>query len=512
MLYLTYYTGHNDGFGAQYQRILGIYSLCKKYNLQYYHTKLQDIEYQGLKALEKNANSKSFIEECNNRIEINNNKKIQFTDVLDLVSINEEILLALKARGENTNILVKIRYPYNITDKIPDIYLPCKNLYKTRINKNSKLTIGLHVRRGELNVVDSDRMLPNEYYINNAMKIINICKQCNIEYIVELYTELPEQDLLVTGNHPGINGRIKNDIIIRKNTHKIEEFDILPNLKKYINEELLITFDRMVNCDILVASKSSLSACASYLKKGITVYSKFWHTLNTKDIEHESHMYNVILENYIKHYDNNTGIPKKICQVWMQGNKPYYIKENIMKLNPNYTYNFFTEKDCIEYLRANFTDTILSKFNQINNLAHKSDLFRYCYLLKEGGIYVDVDLNFHKSFDDIIRISDYADMISSLGANSNNTYGECNNGFIITKPNNNLFIYLINNIISNINPLDYGYYVKYLYTQLQPVKVFEKYNKNNFNYYLFKEVMISNKYYIVDKNENIIINTNGHDY
>lgn len=37
-------------------------------------------------------------------------------------------------------------------------------------------------------------------------------------------------------------------------------------------------------------------------------------------------------------------------------------------------------------------------------------------------------------------------------------------------------------------------------------------NKNNFNYYLFKEVMIDNKYYIFDKNENIIINKNGHDY
>ena len=278
--------------------------------------------------------------------------------MLELVSINEEILLSLKARCENTNILVKIRYPYNITDKVPDIYLPCKNLYKTRINKNLKLTIGLHVRRGELNVVDSDRMLPNEYYIDNAMKIINICNQCNIEYIIELYTELPEQDLLITGNHPGINGRIKKDIIISKNTHKIEEFDILPNLEKYINEELLITFDRMINCDILVASKSSLSACASYLKKGITVYNKFWHTLNTNDIEHKSPMYNVILENFIKHY-NNTNIHKKICQVWMQGNKPDYIKDNIMKLNPDYAYIFYTEKDCIEYLRANFTDTIL---------------------------------------------------------------------------------------------------------------------------------------------------------
>ena len=31
----------------------------------------------------------------------------------------------------------------------------------------------------------------------------------------------------------------------------------------------------------------------------------------------------------------------------------------------------------------------------------------------------------------------------------------------------------------------------------------------NKKYYLFKEVMINNKYYIVDKNENIIINTNN---
>ena len=158
MLYLTYYTGHNDGFGSQYQRILGIYCLCKKYNVQYYHTKLEDIEYQGLKALEKNANSNDFILECNKRINIVNNKKIEFSYVIQLISITDELLLNLKEKAKNTDILVKIRYPYNITDHVQDIYLPCKNLYKTLINKNSKLTIGIHVRRGDLYLVDSDRL------------------------------------------------------------------------------------------------------------------------------------------------------------------------------------------------------------------------------------------------------------------------------------------------------------------------------------------------------------------
>jgi hypothetical protein len=82
----------------------------------------------------------------------------------------------------------------------------------------------------------------------------------------------------------------------------------------------------------------------------------------------------------------------------------------------------------------------------------------------------------------------------------------------MTRPNNNIFIYLINNILNNINPIDYGYNVKYLYARMQPTKIFQKFTQNNLNFYLFKEVMINNKYYIKDKNNNILINTNGHDY
>ena len=33
MLVLTYLTEHNDGFGSQYQRILGIYSICKELDI-----------------------------------------------------------------------------------------------------------------------------------------------------------------------------------------------------------------------------------------------------------------------------------------------------------------------------------------------------------------------------------------------------------------------------------------------------------------------------------------------
>ena len=45
----------------------------------------------------------------------------------------------------------------------------------------------------------------------------------------------------------------------------------------------------MVQCDVLVASRSSLSACASYLKAGAadggcTLYHPFWHRMLASDI------------------------------------------------------------------------------------------------------------------------------------------------------------------------------------------------------------------------------------
>ena len=40
----------------------------------------------------------------------------------------------------------------------------------------------------------------------------------------------------------------------------------IPNLTKYVNEDLLDTFDRMINCDILIISKSKFSRIATILR------------------------------------------------------------------------------------------------------------------------------------------------------------------------------------------------------------------------------------------------------
>ena len=87
MLCLKYQPGHNDGFGAQYQRILGIYCICKAFNIHYIHTPFSDIEYQGLQSLTDNCNSNEYVNECNCRIQLKNNPLLYSLRILRKHSI-----------------------------------------------------------------------------------------------------------------------------------------------------------------------------------------------------------------------------------------------------------------------------------------------------------------------------------------------------------------------------------------------------------------------------------------
>jgi len=521
MLHIRYQPGHNDGFGAQYQRIIGIYCICKAYNIKYLHREFDDIEYQGLQSLASNANSASFVKDCNQRIYIETINKLDTTKrtlECDADKIDIDSIMALKNKciQENINILLNLRLPYIVTEQIPDIYKFAKNLYVTKLPKNTTFTIGIHVRRGELYVVDSDRMLPNSFYIQTAQRIIRICNECNVNYKIELYTEIPETDISVTNETIGVNGRVKKPITISQNAGDIHEFDVLPNVNKYINENVLDTFDRMINSDILIGSRSSLSACASYLKQGLTVYHKFWHNMISSDVEVSDRNFDSKVRRFVSITSNPNvypnEIPKRIYQVWMQGNLDDYVKINIMALNAGYEYSFFKESDCISYIRQHFDEGILNTFNSLKRPAHKSDLFRYCLLYREGGIYVDCDIRITAPFDSMIEMSNYSNFVTALGAHSNAAFGECCNGFIITKPNNPIFLNLIKHIVDTQNPVDYGGFVKDLYNKLNKPLPFCNFTTNEVNCYLFHEVQAAGKYYIINSDNQIIMTTNGHNY
>lgn len=301
MLMLTYNNEETDGFGSSLQRLLAIYCICRHYKYKYIHTFFRDIRYQGLKALEKNENDKKFVKKVNQRF-------YKKSDI-DLAKIKYKVIqkdISLKEIKEldklNVNIIVILTFPYYITDLSPNMYSHAKLFYKPLLEKNKEFTIGIHVRRGELFCVDSDRMMPNNYYIDVAVKIVTVLKAYNFDYKIELYTEVPENEIKVTAEHPGIINRIKETVILKPEDNKIEEFNILPRLDKYINEDILTTFDRMINSDILIMSKSSLSFSAAILKEGTSIYKKFWHNLPDGNINSDSDTFEKDIDKFILFY------------------------------------------------------------------------------------------------------------------------------------------------------------------------------------------------------------------
>ena len=94
-------------------------------------------------------------------------------------------------------------------------------------------------------------------------------------------------------------------------------------------------------------------------------------------------------------------IPKKILQTYKDNNLPSFVKENLQKLNPYWEYHFYDDEKVKDFLKEEYPDYVLKKFNSFDRGAHKADLFRLCWLYKNGGVYIDIDVEFFDSLDNL---------------------------------------------------------------------------------------------------------------
>ena len=98
----------------------------------------------------------------------------------------------------------------------------------------------------------------------------------------------------------------------------------------------------------------------------------------------------------------NKIIPKEVILTIKDRTKiPPYIYKQYYKYARDYNLKVFDDNDCINFLRNEYGNDYVKKFNNIELGAHKADFFRYAYLYKYGGIYCDVKTLIMKDFDDI---------------------------------------------------------------------------------------------------------------
>lgn len=107
--------------------------------------------------------------------------------------------------------------------------------------------------------------------------------------------------------------------------------------------------------------------------------------------------------------DTPQKIPRRIVQTNEKDVVPSAMKEAIDKLlslNPEYEYFYFTDQDAMEFIEANFNADVIKAYKKVNPGAFKADLFRYCYLYINGGVYLDTGMNAIKPLRSIIREND----------------------------------------------------------------------------------------------------------
>lgn len=98
-------------------------------------------------------------------------------------------------------------------------------------------------------------------------------------------------------------------------------------------------------------------------------------------------------------------IPKVIHQTWKNADVPgkwIPYQDSWKKHNPDYEYKFWTDQDIDVFMKNHFND-YYDFFCGLTPIIKKVDIFRYCLMYREGGIYADMDMECLKPIHEIIE-------------------------------------------------------------------------------------------------------------
>jgi len=148
----------------------------------------------------------------------------------------------------------------------------------------------------------------------------------------------------------------------------------------------------------------------------------------------------------------NPVIPLNIYQTWHTKKLPekMFKTVNLIKnLNPRFNYQLFDDNDCREFIKNNFELNVLHAFDSLIPGAYKADLWRYCVLYKNGGIYLDIKYKPLNNFR-FITMTEKEHWV--LDVDKSGVY----NALMICKPRNEILLKAINKVVENVKKKYYG--------------------------------------------------------
>jgi mannosyltransferase OCH1-like enzyme len=153
-------------------------------------------------------------------------------------------------------------------------------------------------------------------------------------------------------------------------------------------------------------------------------------------------------------YENNPEIPLNIYQTWETKDLPEKMRENVERLksqNPEFKHYLFDDADRREFIRTHFEEDVLQAYNKIIPGAYRADLWRYCVLYINGGVYLDIKYSNVGEFK-LIQLADNEYFVPDIDDSGGGIY----NAFMICKPGNNIMREAIRRIVENVKTEYYG--------------------------------------------------------
>jgi len=152
------------------------------------------------------------------------------------------------------------------------------------------------------------------------------------------------------------------------------------------------------------------------------------------------------------------GVPLVIYQSWQTHIVPSGMKKNILNTianNPEFDYYLYSDSDSRIFIKNNYHASVVAAFDSLRPGAYKSDLWRYCILYKQGGLYFDIKMVPLVPLISLVEnhstvfVKDLA-VSNAIEGKSLTNMRECVwNGLMISPPGNDIFMHCIEEIVEN---------------------------------------------------------------
>lgn len=168
-------------------------------------------------------------------------------------------------------------------------------------------------------------------------------------------------------------------------------------------------------------------------------------------------------EGYVASTPIDPNIPLVCYTVWHTNSLPPKMQSNyerLCEMNPEIRFELFDEDKCRKFIDENYDKDVLDAYDRLVPSSYKSDLWRFCILYRNGGIYMDIKYITTNGFR-LIELCEKEHFVLDRDNYWENNQMGIYTALFSVKPRNKMLRACIQQITHNTENYYYGYNALY---------------------------------------------------